>query len=220
MPEDRKTNINNLVIVWQGQSWSTIAPDGRVLGRFLNKRDAFEFAKNNRRYVTEDIPVSNYLDKDFIEFADDLDLDPPPEKPKRGRPVPPDGEWDGLPLAYTDEYPARRWLKPALTVIVSGILLLAGGFIIYSVVVGAGTLLANTVSNIQTAVSSISLIGVAVILVGLCVGGLLLFVILPIILQLLSDLLSVSLDGCGCLSIIGLLAILFVLLSLCAALSL
>jgi hypothetical protein len=80
--EDRKTSVNNIVIVWQGQSWSAIAPNGYVLGRFPSKRLAFDFAKNNTTYISSDIPVDNYLDEHFIEFKDDLPRYP--EKPKRG----------------------------------------------------------------------------------------------------------------------------------------
>jgi hypothetical protein len=70
MPQDRKTNINNLTIVWQGQSWSIIAPNGIVLGRFIEKWDAVQFAKGYTKFVALDSEPENYADKDFIEFKD------------------------------------------------------------------------------------------------------------------------------------------------------
>lgn len=70
MVNDRKTNINNLTIVWQGQSWSAIAPDGVVLGRFKEKWDAVQFAKGNTKYIMTGKTPNNYADKDFIEFSD------------------------------------------------------------------------------------------------------------------------------------------------------
>lgn len=55
MPQDYKVSINNLIIVWQGSSWSVIAPDGTVLARFMDKRHAEDFAKG-----TKDYAASNY----------------------------------------------------------------------------------------------------------------------------------------------------------------
>ncbi len=67
MPEDRKTNINNLSIIWQGQSWSVITPRGEVMYRSTNKREAFNFAKNNIKHVSEVLPANDYLDEHFTE---------------------------------------------------------------------------------------------------------------------------------------------------------
>ncbi|MDX1995063.1 MAG: hypothetical protein SF029_21965 [bacterium] len=50
MPQDYKTSRNNLVIVWQGQSWSVVAPDGTVVGRFKWKPYAISFAESNFDY--------------------------------------------------------------------------------------------------------------------------------------------------------------------------
>ena len=44
-------SANNLNVIWQGQSWQVIAPDGVVLGRFKDKRHAMLFAANVRDYV-------------------------------------------------------------------------------------------------------------------------------------------------------------------------
>lgn len=79
MPEDRKTNINNLTIVWQGQSWSVISPRGDVIYRSTSKREAFNYAKYNLDYVSEVHPSEDYLDDDFDEFESELI-----HKPKRG----------------------------------------------------------------------------------------------------------------------------------------
>lgn len=68
MPEDRKTNVNNLTIVWQGQSWSVITPKGSVIFRSVDKREAFDFAKDNFQHVSVSHPTDDYLDKDFKEF--------------------------------------------------------------------------------------------------------------------------------------------------------
>lgn len=51
MPQDYKVSINNLIVVWQGSSWSVIAPDGTVLARFMDKRHAEDFAKGTRDYA-------------------------------------------------------------------------------------------------------------------------------------------------------------------------
>jgi len=183
MPEDRKTNINNLIIVWQGQSWSTIAPDGRVLGRFPNKRDAFEFAKSNKRYVIDQMLVSNYLDKDFIEFADDLDdLE---GKPKGEQPIPLDGEWDEpekvlnwkQSVPTNDDYPrnssrtqqeekhkripTQQWhkIKKFITINRLAILVIfgviAGGFFIPNLISGFFTIGSSAVDAIQTSINGI-----------------------------------------------------------------
>jgi hypothetical protein len=57
---DRKTNINNLNIVWQGQSWSVIAPDGQVIRRFKEKYEAIQFAQNTSEYVEKESSNTNY----------------------------------------------------------------------------------------------------------------------------------------------------------------
>jgi hypothetical protein len=44
-------SANNLNVIWQGQSWQVIAPDGVVLGRFKDKRHAMLYAANVRDYV-------------------------------------------------------------------------------------------------------------------------------------------------------------------------
>lgn len=53
MPQDWKTNINNLVVVWQGSSWSVIAPDGHVLFRHWSKQDAYEWAEQCVDYASD-----------------------------------------------------------------------------------------------------------------------------------------------------------------------
>lgn len=68
MPEDRKTNVNNLTIVWQGQSWSVITAKGEVIFRSTEKREAFEFARDTLSYVSSLQPANDYVDKDFKEF--------------------------------------------------------------------------------------------------------------------------------------------------------
>lgn len=52
----RKTNINNLIIVWQGQSWSVIAPNGLVLSRYKYKDEAETFAENIETYLASVYP--------------------------------------------------------------------------------------------------------------------------------------------------------------------
>jgi hypothetical protein len=48
MPEDHKTVINGLLIIWQGQSWSVIdSSSGYVLGRFPDENDARKFARQH-----------------------------------------------------------------------------------------------------------------------------------------------------------------------------
>ena len=51
MPEDQKTNVNNLSIVWQGSSWSVLAPHGEVIERFNHKPDAIAFASGITDYA-------------------------------------------------------------------------------------------------------------------------------------------------------------------------
>jgi|GEM_PF-5908050 len=50
MPQDQKSSINNLIIVWQGSNWSVIAPDGRVLFRHYSKHVAINFAEDELSY--------------------------------------------------------------------------------------------------------------------------------------------------------------------------
>lgn len=52
----RKHSVNNLIIVWQGQSWSVIAPDGQVVARFKDKEDATSFALGKRDFSAQEIP--------------------------------------------------------------------------------------------------------------------------------------------------------------------
>lgn len=66
----RKTVINNLIIIWQGQSWSVIAPDGEVLARFPDQYEAMRYAETNLRYAAY-----------YADAADYVVVDP---KPKRG----------------------------------------------------------------------------------------------------------------------------------------
>jgi hypothetical protein len=243
MSEDRKTNINNLIIVWQGQSWSAIAPDGRVLGRFPDKREAFEFAKNNQRYVTKDMPANNYLDEDFIEFAEYLELTPPKEKRKRGQTLQWDGELDDSSLVYTDRHSliqmavsGGKWLTRALPVaigVVALVLLVAAVSVISSVSadVGAsladaissvsadvGASLAGAISSVQAAISNASWVVIFCGLVIIGLGGLFFIPIIIGAFSVLFDLLGDLLQGClpqGCLSIIGLLIMLAIAFALC-----
>jgi len=67
----RKTVINNLIIIWQGQSWSVLAPDGEVLGRFPDKDEAIRYAESNTYYVHNHTTTDGVFDGFF-------------EKPKRG----------------------------------------------------------------------------------------------------------------------------------------
>ncbi len=46
MPQDYKTSINNLIIVWQGSSWSVITATGSVVGRFPEKYIAINYASS------------------------------------------------------------------------------------------------------------------------------------------------------------------------------
>ncbi len=64
-----KTSINNLLIVWQGQSWSVLAPDGSVLARFKEKPHAIKYAQGN-------IDFNNEIYSTYENL-------PPIEKPKR-----------------------------------------------------------------------------------------------------------------------------------------
>ena len=83
MASSKKLIINNLTIVWQGQSWSIITPDGTVKARFPDKNDAIRYAEqtldfkerkisldelmplqmNGEEYVTE-----QELFREFLEF--------------------------------------------------------------------------------------------------------------------------------------------------------
>lgn len=69
---ERKTNINNLNIVWQGQSWSVIAPTGDVIARFKEKQDAIRFAEITKDY-------SKKQSTDYAETGSPLPFD---KKPK------------------------------------------------------------------------------------------------------------------------------------------
>jgi hypothetical protein len=51
MPQNQKANVNNLVVVWQGQSWSVVAPDGKVLFRHWSKDIAMDWASQNFQYA-------------------------------------------------------------------------------------------------------------------------------------------------------------------------
>lgn len=68
MPQDQKSSINNLIIVWQGSSWSVIAPDGRVLFRHYSKHVAIDFAEDE----------FSYSSSKYKPFLSTDDLPPPP----------------------------------------------------------------------------------------------------------------------------------------------
>lgn len=51
MPQNQKASVNNLVVVWQGQSWSVVAPDGKVLFRHWSRDTAMEWASQNFQYA-------------------------------------------------------------------------------------------------------------------------------------------------------------------------
>jgi len=63
-----KTNINNLNIVWQGQSWSVITPSGDVIGRFKEKNDAIRFAEITKDYAKKK-PHSSFNEKPKSKFS-------------------------------------------------------------------------------------------------------------------------------------------------------
>ena len=52
MPQQYKTCINNLLIVWQGSRWCVIAPNGEVLARFMDKYMAEAFAGADIQYAS------------------------------------------------------------------------------------------------------------------------------------------------------------------------
>jgi|GEM_PF-6830569 len=54
MPQDQKTSINNLLIVWQGSSWSVITARGKVLDRFKSKPHACSFARGIFDHLDEE----------------------------------------------------------------------------------------------------------------------------------------------------------------------
>ncbi len=64
-----KTNVNNLNIVWQGQSWSVISPNGVVLARFKDKQEAKVFAGNIKEYLSGVYP--EYDEDDFYQVLRD-----------------------------------------------------------------------------------------------------------------------------------------------------
>jgi len=52
-----KTVINNLKIVWQGRSWSVIAPSGGVLATFKDEAEAIKYAQQNTLYSVLQAPL-------------------------------------------------------------------------------------------------------------------------------------------------------------------
>jgi hypothetical protein len=150
MPQDRKTTINNLIIVWQGQSWSVIAPDAVVLARFVNKFDAVRYAKANTDHISNS--ASDYVDDDFMEFREYIySNSSSARKPK-----------DNLP-SNTDS--ARAWLRGSVTWLSGLILIVALCFLVIRVT--AWLDFNSIVGNMGTTFSHINWLGLA--LLGLIV---------------------------------------------------
>lgn len=76
MSEDKKTIINKLLIVWQGQSWSVISSeDGSVLARFKYRDDALKYANDKGKSISETSQISIGDDGELISDAADDSLD-------------------------------------------------------------------------------------------------------------------------------------------------
>lgn len=222
MPEDRKTSINSLIIVWQGQSWSIIAPDGEVLARCKDKRDAFEFAKGNTRYVGNRGSVTNYLDEDFIEFAGEL-----PQSTQTYRQswstTPPDGEFDNLPGVSFVGYdppkrkrmpvPSRDWLQSALRLGGFAALVIIATLVLLWVLGGVGPVIAEFFAAVQAEINSIDWGGVVTTVILLAVGLVVVIFIVPAITSAVGEMFFDVLPACLPIVLIGVVVI--VVLFLC-----
>jgi hypothetical protein len=80
----KKLIINNLTIVWQGQSWSVITPDGNVKARFPDKNDAINYAEQTLDFKERKISLDELMPvvMNGEEFAFDLPLTEPKTKLK------------------------------------------------------------------------------------------------------------------------------------------
>lgn len=63
MAQDWKTSVNNLIVVWQGSSWSVIAPDGYVLFRHWDKNTAILWAQQTHDYASNDFEPFNWEER-------------------------------------------------------------------------------------------------------------------------------------------------------------
>jgi hypothetical protein len=113
MVMDRKTNINSLSIVWQGQSWSVIAPDGDVIARFKETREAVRYAestikhlksntRSNDEPVYEPVSTAATMDKAVVGMDGELLIEIP-EKRKR------DLAFNLTPVKNPGEHWLRYW---------------------------------------------------------------------------------------------------------------
>jgi hypothetical protein len=222
MPEDRKTSINNLIIVWQGQSWSIIAPNGEVLARCKEKRDAFEFAKGNTRHILYPESVTHYLDEDFIEFAGEL-----PQRVQTYQQswssTPSDGEFDNLPGVSFVGYdspkrkrmpvPSGDWLQSALRVAGFGALVIIGTLVLLWVVGGVGPVIAEFFAAVQAEINSIDWRGILTTIAVIIVGLVVVIFVLPAITSAVGEMFFDVLPACLPIVLIG--AVIIVVLFLC-----
>lgn len=109
MASSKKLIINGLTIVWQGQSWSVIAPDGNVKARFPDKNDAIEYAEQILDFIERKVDQAEESDVSWDEeaFASDFTVLKSPPKLKN----------DDLPERFASDW--ARYLAPrALAVVV------------------------------------------------------------------------------------------------------
>lgn len=80
MATSKKLTINNLLIMWQGQSWSVVAPDGSVIARFPDKHVAIKFAEQNHDYEKRSVSLAELIP--VVMHGEESAVDLPVPAPK------------------------------------------------------------------------------------------------------------------------------------------